>query len=66
MDYPEFDVSQIKLDVSEEKRERYFDMLESDEYIKHDKITLKGLEFLSENPEMVRQRNLAKGIKYIV
>lgn len=66
MDYPEFDISQIRLDVSEERRKCYFEMLEEEGYIKNSKITLQGLEYLSYNPQMIRQSNIAKGIKEIV
>ena len=59
-------VSQIKLDVSSERKEHYLNMLEDEEYIKDGKITLKGLEYLVYNPVMEQQQLSAKGIKVLI
>jgi len=86
MDCPEFDINEIgpeKLDVSQERRNRYVEMIadvglvkgirirqnvtgSTDVINEGVRITLKGLEYLTENSIMQRLYNAAKGVKDIV
>lgn len=69
MDYPEFDITQIsseKLGVTPERWARYIEMMCDAGYIKGSRITLKGLEYLSENAIMQRMYKAAKGIKELI
>lgn len=85
MDIEEFDIDLIsaeKLKISQERWNRYMEMLSDSGYIKGAelnysiagtsveysgiKITLKGLEYLSENSFMKKAYKLAKGIKDII
>lgn len=85
MDYPEFDVELIsadKLKISQERGNRYIEMLADCGYIKgieivtsiagtsveydNMRITLKGLEYLSENNFMKQAYKAIKGIKEVI
>ena len=86
MDCPEFDISQIsaeKIGVSQERWNRYIEMMLdagyikgirvytdcTDEYCVEDtgiRITLKWLEYLSENTIMQRMYKVAKGIRDVI